>query len=515
MKPTLVLGFFKTTLDHETCFYLAFCGALLGLSAPGIGLWFLAWVAFIPAFLWLQRTTSFQEGFQGGFIFGFVFHALYLSWFTGLHPMTWLGFTPWQSFLVAYGTWGLISLLGAILIGLLFMSYQWLYLKAPLKFLKLHLFLFPLLWVFGFSFYSQLTEIYVPWALLEYTQASIPLMRTLTSTFGSGTIAGLIVFHNTALTELLQQHITKQKESSSDLYQSLVSLTAIPFLLFLSVITTGPENASNKPFPFPVAIIQGNLPIEVIRSQTQAQLASQTTYIQPLLKASFPENTLVVLPEEGIVPDWVDETHPLSNPSVKALQAIASKNQWRLALGVSSFKKASSKTKTTHHYNSLLFLQPTEAPVFYNKSVLVPFGEVTPRLHGLLPEQWMEHLLEAFGRHYTNVFDSGQKPSQPIILKNPHQSDTTITGLICFELAYPSQITSNPGDILINTSNLGWFHQHPFLEAQFLAMGQLRAAQAQRPLIIATNTGVSALINAQGYILQKSPSGQPAQLFAP
>ncbi len=492
--------FLGVTLNQgtlETGLYLILCGGLLGLSAPGIGLWFLAWVALIPIFFWLRRTPSSATCFQGGFIVGFIFHAIYLCWFTGLHPMTWLGFTPWQSLFIAYTTWGLISTLGGLLFGLLFIGYRKLY------DFRLDVFLFPLLWVFGTWLYIQLSEVYVPWALLQYTQASVPLMREVAGSLGDGSIAGLILFHNTALTALIQRHLNQKK---TDLYRIGVTVTAIPLLLALSIWTESPANTTPSGFPFPVAVIQGNLPIETIRSPEKARRGAEIAYLRPLQEARLSSQTLIVLPEEGIVTDWVKQNHPSGNLQVQRLQALANQREWTLALGVSS-------QKDTHYYNSILLIQPHQPAAFYNKSILVPFGETTPRLHGLLPKHWLEQLLAGLGVPYANLFDAG-KTTQPLELKSNHPAHPiSLSGLVCFELAYPRVINHPPGDILVNTSNLGWFHQHPFLEAQFLALGQIRAAQAKRPLIIAANTGISALINPQGQILQKTLSGKKAQLF--
>jgi apolipoprotein N-acyltransferase len=71
------------------------------------------------------------------------------------------------------------------------------------------------------------------------------------------------------------------------------------------------------------------------------------------------------------------------------------------------------------------------------------------------------------------------------------------------------QYKQQGADLLINSSNLGWFHQNPLLEAQFLAIGQLRAAETHLPLVISSNTGISAIISNQGELLQQThPNGQ-------
>ena len=75
-------------------------GLLMGI-AP-LNAWWLAWIAMIPLW-WAARRSlegqSLRSAIAGASLWGLAYHGLALSWVTGTHPITWLGFTWLQSFL--------------------------------------------------------------------------------------------------------------------------------------------------------------------------------------------------------------------------------------------------------------------------------------------------------------------------------------------------------------------------------------------------------------------------------
>ena len=485
-------------------------GALLALSAPGFGLWFFAWIALIPALHWVRKETAMRRIAIGGFLFGIAFHGLYFCWFFDLHPVTWLGFSNIGSWAITVAGWGLLTLEGGLLCALLMAAFKWLNAR-PNPWIALAG--FPLLWVMVFSLqnYSPLT---LPWALLEYTQTQVPTARLLMTLIGGSGLACGLVFHNLFweawLSDRLPKHAPGQRNGPLPSGWLLALVT--PFLFFVGGLF--PEHTPPVRLPLPVAVVQGNLPIETVRSLDLTEEVVNKAYIQPLLARKLPANTLVVLPEEGAAPGWVDAEKPLSNPLLARYAMLAREHAQWIAVGVSLLEGE-------HRYNAIALLGPgtQDVPVqFYRKRKLVPFGEETP--FGAGPA--LTGLLSNIGIDYATPFH----PATGGDLL--HAGGVRIGGLICFELVdadplvhgFAGLAKRGGADMLVNASNLGWFHDNAFLEAQFLAIGQARAAETQLPVIIAGNSGVSAVIDPTGAVLMKSNRNvarrhQPEVLFYP
>ncbi|MDR1490146.1 MAG: apolipoprotein N-acyltransferase [Desulfovibrio sp.] len=78
--------------------------------------------------------------------------------------------------------------------------------------------------------------------------------------------------------------------------------------------------------------------------------------------------------------------------------------------------------------------------------------------------------------------------------------------LICYEIIFPypaqEQVRHGAG-IILNVSNDGWFKKSS-APRQHLGHAAVRAVEQARPVIRATNTGISALVDSRGRILMQS-----------
>lgn len=486
---------------------MAALGLAFGLSAPGYGLWPLAWVVLIPALHWVRKHEDRKEIALGGFLFGALFHALYFLWFWDLHPLTWLGFGHLASLAVTGAGWLLLVVEGGVMLAILMLLFKWLNrFENP----WIALILFPLAWV-GVFYLQNLTPLTMPWALIEYTQAPVTTARVISGLLGGSGLAYGVVFHNVFweawLSDRLPKRETGLREGRMPAGWLLALITPALFLIgsFL------PESRPAYHWPVPVAVVQGNLPIETVRSSRLLTAeVIEPTYLAPLRAADLPPDTLVVLPEEGVVPGWVQGDHPLSNPILQALSGIAHDKQVDIAVGISLLEEEQA-------YNAIVLLRHDVSAIqFYRKRKLVPFGEQTPFGLGA----WLENTLSGFGIAYHTVF----LPGGPADLLDA--GTVRIGGLICFELidsaplhgGLAGEAKRQGADLLIDVSNLGWFHENRLLEAQFLAIARMRAAENHLPLILSSNTGVSAILSPTGRILARSDrsaikSGRPQVVF--
>jgi apolipoprotein N-acyltransferase len=140
----------------------------------------------------------------------------------------------------------------------------------------------------------------------------------------------------------------------------------------------------------------------------------------------------------------------------------------------------------------------------YFKKNLVPFGEYTPFV-GLLPKP-----LKMLAK---STIGEGFKVS-PLKLKPTKTQRLQIANSICFELLFPKLISNQVNqnaDLILNINDLSWFNNFlkgELIKKQFLAIAVFRAIENKKELVLAGNTGYSALIDATGRIRHISNSGR-------
>ncbi|PUB16214.1 apolipoprotein N-acyltransferase [Yoonia sediminilitoris] len=150
-------------------------------------------------------------------------------------------------------------------------------------------------------------------------------------------------------------------------------------------------------------------------------------------------------------------------------------------------------------YNSLVVLNGNgEITDLYDKSHLVPFGEYIPG--GRWAAQFgVSGLADVIGGGFTpgqgsdTVFLPGIGAAVPLICYE---------GIFAEEIARPVQRPR----LLVLITNDAWFGQAagPY---QHLAQARLRAIEQGLPMVRAANTGISAVIDAHGRIVQSIPLG--------
>jgi apolipoprotein N-acyltransferase len=131
----------------------------------------------------------------------------------------------------------------------------------------------------------------------------------------------------------------------------------------------------------------------------------------------------------------------------------------------------------------------------YDKAHLVPYGEYLP----------MRPLLSAIGLSRLAPGDLDFRPGPgPRSLQLP--GSWGLMGLqLCYEIIFSGEVVDrhNRPDFIFNPSNDAWFGR--WGPPQHLAQARLRAAEEGLPVIRSTPTGISALIDADGRIVQSLP----------
>jgi apolipoprotein N-acyltransferase len=146
------------------------------------------------------------------------------------------------------------------------------------------------------------------------------------------------------------------------------------------------------------------------------------------------------------------------------------------------------------YYNSLIALRRTATDLepigVYDKHRLVPFGEYLPA------EKWLTAIGFKSLAHLGDGFATGPRPA-PLRLT----PDLLVQPLICYESLFPGLARRDPEvRAMINVSNDAWFGMTSG-PLQHLNLASYRAIESARPILRATPTGVTAVIDARGRII--------------
>jgi apolipoprotein N-acyltransferase len=152
----------------------------------------------------------------------------------------------------------------------------------------------------------------------------------------------------------------------------------------------------------------------------------------------------------------------------------------------------------------------------YDKIVLVPFGEYVPWrsvLGRFVPaivgdfthgREAVVNTLKLQTTRMGLISDNEGGPQEAIERTTNY---VRVGAFICYEAAYPGvirQFVRNGATLLVNVSNDAWFGNTAGAR-QHLLHAMMRAIENDRDLVRVTNTGISALITADGRIIDQMP----------
>ncbi len=312
-----------------------------------------------------------------------------------------------------------------------------------------------------------------PWLVVGYTQIDSPLSGLL-PVIGAYGVSFVVVCLASCLAFIVKSKILR--------YKAIVVLSVIPILIS-SYLLQKNDYTSKKNDLLKISIVQGSLPFEVRWSNSSTKLI-----LEHYLRLSKDEWTSDIL----VWPETVF-TKPLdlNESEVELLKSISQRTDTHLILGVPFIQAFDNKI-----FNSILSV--SDSIDLYKKRKLVPFGEYFP----------FRKLLNSF---YANLniplsdFAPGSLEKNKFIIK-----ENIIGALICYEIAFASIVRSSlpQAELLINLSNDSWFGRS-VAAFQHLQIVRVRAAELERPIIRATNTGISAIINYKGDVIESSKQFTP------
>ncbi len=251
--------------------------------------------------------------------------------------------------------------------------------------------------------------------------------------------------------------------------------------------------------PLRVTLLQGNIPQD-LKFGEGVNLALRG-YRDALLSSA---SDLTVTPETAI--PLIQQQMP--GHYWRDLETHFSKGQQAALIGLPLAMR--SEQGQLQYSNSAVALMPQATPAStasyqYDKHHLVPFGEFVPPLF-----QWFVRLMNI----PLGDFTRGDVAQPSLVFKGER-----IAPNICYEDLFGEELARSFADpnkaptMMVNLSNIAWFGDTVAID-QHLNISRMRALEMGRPMLRATNTGATAIINAQGDVTHRLPSAIQSALTA-
>ncbi|WED22497.1 apolipoprotein N-acyltransferase [Vibrio sp. JC009] len=323
-----------------------------------------------------------------------------------------------------------------------------------------------------------------PWLWLGYSQIDTPLA-------GFAPVGGvqLITLAVILCASALAYGLLNKK----------LSMLALPVIIFASAASLKQVEwvEQNPQSKTSFALIQGNIAQEIkwLPSERWPTLMK----FMDLSRENW-DADIIIWPEAAIPALEKELPRFLSN-----VDAAARLNESALITGVIS------QNEMGKFYNSVITLGDTPDGEYdylsqhrYNKHHLLPFGEFVPFEDLLRP-------LAPFFNLPMSSFSRGDYIQDNIIAKGRH-----LATALCYEIIFGNQVRQNiteETDFILTLSNDAWFG-HSIGPLQHMEIARMRALETAKPVIRATNNGVTAVTDYKGNVTESVPQFETQVLKA-
>lgn len=458
----------------------AFSGVLLALSFPKFGHWSAAWVALAPLAVAVAAAGTGRTAFRRGYLTGAVAS---------------MGLVYWtEAVVVQFG--GLPVVVGLVVMTLLCLAlalfpslFAWMLWRWLRRFGLRALLLLPVAWV-ATEILRAHTLFRFSWCLLGYSQhenvAFIQLAR-----FGAVYLVSALVAAPSAVLAYLALERDPRARAAASAALAVLLLAAGSYgsaALGRPVRTTG----KIKVGLVQAAILQGE------KWDPSLAWRNIDRHVALTEQAADKGARLVVWPESA-VPFLFDRNQPVA----ARLRDLAVSRRIHLLFGNDDREELPGGGFRA--FVGAKMLDPSGALVLrYHKIRLVPFGEYVP----------MQPLLTLGGRFAAKLVDQvadftpGDQHVTAVVEGRP------LAATICYEAIFPDVVrgfTQNGAELLVNVTNDAWYGRSsaPY---QHLSMAAFRAVENDKYLVRAANTGISAVVDPRGRVLERTALFEPAVL---
>ncbi len=461
---------FFSQLPVQVAIALMLGAATVSGFAPAC-LSFLPLLALAALFLFWSRASSRKTAAYTGLAFGLGFFGAGVSWvYVSIHEF---GGMPAPIAVVATFLFCLVLSLFPAAAGLLQAGPGGLTRRRALL-------LTPALWV-SMEWVRGWIFTGFPWLALGYSQAVASPLAGFAPLFGVYGVSLVSALCAGALALVADAGLHRRGRAGMVFPATILLMLVLTGFILKRVEWVRPVGS-----PFPVSLLQGNIPQEM-KWREDREKTTLDTYMAMTLASS---GRLIVLPETAL-PMFLRDL-PLNY--LEMLSDRARKLGGDVLVGVPEH------TGNGEYFNSVLSLGSSPVQV-YRKVHLVPFGEYIP-LRSLFG--WVTRILHI----PLSDFSRGKKIQPPMQV-----AGQKVAMAICYEDVFGEELINQlpAASLLVNVSNDAWFGD-TFAPWQHLQISQMRALETGRYMLRATNTGITAIINQRGEVLKRAPEFTVARL---
>ncbi len=458
-------------------------GVLLAGAFPPIGVWPLAALgpALLTIALWRQRART---ALLAGLAFGLAFFFPLLTWLVN----------------VAWYVWTALAVAEAVVFAGLTLG-QWLLLRLRA---------WPLAvagwWVTAEAVRARWPYAF-PWGRLAMSQSGAPTARWV-AVGGPVLLSFLIALTGACLAWLVVRPlpwppgpVDGRGRGTSRVAPAMALVAMTGLTTCGALLPTDPAGPAGQQRTAVVAAIQGDVPrarnlpdqLQQDAKVTQNHVIATDRLAARVRAGSLPAPDVVIWPENSTDED------PSFNPYIYNLISGAVSTINRPVLVGAVLQDPERNT-------GALWL-PGKGPVaYYVKRQLVPFGEYIP-LRGLIDKVTSLPSLVPINftpGHRPVVFDLGK---------------VRLGDVICYEVSFDglvrSEVAAGSNLLAMQTNDAGFELDGQTGETtQQLAMARLRAIEFDRSVVVASTTGVSAIIDPDGAVVARTGTWRQAEIEA-
>ncbi|KAF1005257.1 MAG: apolipoprotein N-acyltransferase [Burkholderia sp.] len=315
-----------------------------------------------------------------------------------------------------------------------------------------------------------------PWLASGYSQVDGPFAgyAPLLGVYGIGWVLALF-------SSLVVHAVVRAREGHGGaLAPATLATTLVAAGLLLPLVPwTQPVNQ-----PLRVRLLQGNVKQDVKFEQASIDAAIKM-YTRMITEKRA---DLVVTPETAITV-MIQDIPP---PFAKAVRSFVDKTGTSVLFGAVG-DTILSDSSIVAYTNSMYGVTPGLTDIYhYDKHHLVPFGEFIP---------WGFHWFVRLMKIPLGDFTRGAPVQAPFWVHNqPVMADLCYEDIFGEEIAATVRENAPSPVILVNVTNLAWFGDTIALD-QHLQIARMRSLETGRPMLRATNTGITAAIDAHGRLI--------------